>query len=90
MVGKSVCVYNFLHVAQLLLPDPLIFQFPPLVLPSLLRRCREPGWSWTIARRRHQGPRAGGGLAREAALDLEAGPGSPTPWPARPQSLESH
>ena len=41
--GKSVCVYNFLHVVQLLLPDPLIFQFPPLVLPSLLLWCREPG-----------------------------------------------
>ena len=49
---------------------------------------KEPGWSWTTARRRHQGPRAGGGPAREAAP--EAGPGSPAPRPARRQSPKSH
>ena len=53
---------NFLHVLQLLLTDPLSSPYPPLVLPSLLpvdAAGGGPGWSWTTARRRHQGPRPG-------------------------------
>ena len=45
----------------------------------------EPGWSWTTVRRPHRGPR-GGGPAREAARAPEAGPGSPAPRPARPNT----
>ena len=60
--------------------DPL----PPLphAIPGVAAG-GEPGWSWTTARRPHRAPR-GRGPGREAAA--EAGPGSPAPRPARPQS----
>ena len=69
------------------LPDPPILPLPPLPHAILgVAAGGELGWSWTTARRPHRGPR-GRNPAREAAL--EAGPGSPAPRPARPQSPKS-
>ena len=70
------------------LPVPPILLLPPLphAIPGVAAG-GEPGWSWTTTRRPHRGPR-GGDPAREAAP--EAGPGSPAPRTARPQSPKSH
>ena len=73
----------------------LLLSLPPLPSSSSSSLCYcprvaaggEPGWPWTTARRPHWGPH-GGDPAREAAP--EAGPGSPAPRPARPQSPKSH
>ena len=67
---------------------PVSSSCPSLTTAPVGAAGREPDWTWTTARRRHQGPRAGGDPARGAAP--EAGPGSPAPRLARLRSPESH
>ena len=78
-----MCTYNSFHVLQLLLLDPLILPFPPLVLPPLVTRwIAQAGGRASLRQLRGGAIRdhAPGDSAREASLAV--GPGSPVHWPA--------